>query len=201
MANNRKNVDSYLTLVNLRRLVEINGIKRYRDNAESRHRMVMSLFPHVEDDEARRAMGVLFRGERNRNESLVLIRSTTPPAQLPGIKSLKENLARYNDESYVKFRVTVSPIVRYGNKERALFEFNDLEDWLQKRLSKALEEVELIQIKDEKVKRAKSNNFVKLVQTDGIAKIKDVDALIDLLQNGVGRNKSYGAGLLTLVEV
>lgn len=192
---------SYLTLIPFRRLLEVSGIRGYRDSAESRHRMVMALFPHVPENEARSSLGVLFRGERSKSESTVLIRSNRRPANIPGLKSLKEDFRRFELGQGVRFRVTVSPLKRSGNRERTIQDFDELESWLSNKFLPGLTGLEIIQLKEEEVRRGRSKNFVKLVQIDGIARINDLSALATILKSGVGRNKSYGAGLLTLANL
>lgn len=201
MTENAATVESFLTLVPLRRLIQLNGIRGYRDSAESRHRMVMALFPIIEEEQARAKMAVLFRGERTKEESSVLIRSAVRPSNLPGIKTLRENFTRFDEQAAVRFRVTVSALKRSGDSERWISEFTELEGWLTEKLQPGLKELDLIQLKDEEIRRAGAKSFVKLTQIDGTAKIGDLEILEKLLRGGVGRNKSYGAGLLTLAAL
>lgn len=190
---------SYLTMVELHDLLRLSLIRRYSDNAVSRHRLVMSIFPQHIGGNARANAKVLFRCERSKDRSFVLIRSNTPPANLPGVNSIEESREGIQKDMHVSFRITVTPIKRHGNKETSLSDFEDIEVWLRNRVENALSDVELIEIKNETVKREKdSKHFLNLVQIDGVAKIEDVTALEGLLVNGVGRNKNYGAGLLTV---
>lgn len=195
---------SYLSVIEFKTLLRYSDIKNYKDNAESRHKMIMSLFPaYIEGDEKRNSNKILFRGEDTSSYSRFLIRSEVPPSNLPGVQTIvEESFQNYEVNSNVIFRVTVSPIRRRGNKERFISEPDELEEWITEKLSPALKDIEIIQTKDETVLRTRNRkNFIKLVQIDGIAKIGDVDRLEELLIKGVGRNKSYGCGLLTIREI
>lgn len=192
---------SYLTMVSLRRLLSIGGIKRYRDSAESRHRLSMTLFPKELGTGSRSTINVLFRGERSTKESIVLIRSKIAPSNIPGVNTIKEDFSKFKKGQTVRFRVTVSPIVRSGSKERFLSDFDEIENWIAKRLTPSLSDIQVVSSKSEELQRGKSKNFVKLEQIDGVAKVDDVNSLVESLISGVGRNKSYGAGLLTVALI
>lgn len=196
---------SYLTMVSLRRLLSIGDLKRYRDSAESRHRLVMSIFPKLIEQDPRSSGGVLFRGEKSLSESTVLIRSTIAPANVPGVHTVKEDFSIFESGRDVRFRITVSPIVRSQSsgktKERFISDFDEIEEWISNKLSPGLSKIQIISSKNEEVRRGKSKNFVKLEQIDGIAKVGDVSNLLQMLSIGIGRNKSYGAGLLTVALI
>lgn len=190
---------SYLTMVELHDLLRLSLIRKYSDNAISRHRLIMSIFPQHIGGNARADSKILFRCERSKDRSFVLIRSNTPPANLPGVNSIEENHEGLQKDMHVSFRITVTPIKRHGNKETSLSDFEDIEAWLGNRVEGVLSNIELIEIKNESINREKdSKNFLNLVQIDGVAKIEDAQLLENLLLNGVGRNKNYGAGLLTV---
>lgn len=196
---------SYLTSVDFKTILRFSGIGNYRDNAESRHKMIMSLFPQkLTPGLERTSEKILFRGEDLQHGPRFLIRSSTAPANLPGVETVIEppinQVVKSGDN--VIFRVTVSPIKRRGSKERFLTIPGEVEEWLQEKLAPALENVEIIQQKEETIMRDRfRKNFINLAQLDGVATVKNIEVLEELLVNGVGRNKSYGAGLLTIRKI
>jgi CRISPR system Cascade subunit CasE len=168
--------------------------------------MIMALFPQDLGEHPREAAGVLFRFEsgtlgNSRYGSRVLIRSSLPPANLPGLETIKER-REYQGSDTVVFRIVGSPVVRRGSREAPLIDDDARELWLCKRFAGALKGMTLVNVKSEVIRRNRSIiEVVQLVEFDGIAVVEDSDALNRLLKVGVGRNKSYGAGLLTIKKI
>lgn len=194
-------MSSYLTMVELRRALALADLKRFRDSAETRHRLVMGIFPQGLGSTPRSEASILFRGENSAKSAYFLIRSSLMPVALPGVKTLEEDFSHLTSESAVTFRLTLSPIRRQGKVERFLSDFDAIEELLQEKLTPALEELKLVSTRDETVYRQGGKAFVKLVQCDGVATVRDSQALEEALVKGVGRNKSYGAGLLTVKRI
>lgn len=196
--------ESYLTLIEGSRLIQLSGLRRYRDSAIARHRLVMSLFPQGLGDNPRAAAGVLFRVERTRRGVVFLIRSTIAPAALPQLETVKESIDGFHSGDKVVFRWTANAVKRIEQKERYLIDFDELEEWAKQRLSPALEAIELVNTIDESLVRDHANvkgPKFRLTRIDGVATVKNVEALNSLLTDGVGRGKSYGAGLLTVKKI
>jgi len=190
--------DRFLTLVGTKRLLQLSDLHRYRDNAQSRHRMVMGLFPQGLGADARESAGVLFRVERNSKGGFVLIRSAIAPVALPGVNSLRERYSHVDGDT-VLFRLTLNPVKRKGNKERFISGDEELESYLHEKVSPFFENPEVVSMKRESVLRQnKGREFLPLTQFDGVATISDVHKLEEALTNGIGRAKNYGAGLLTV---
>jgi CRISPR system Cascade subunit CasE len=207
---------SYLSKIELRSLISLvsqlnlNGKKMYVDNAVSQHRAIMSLFPQGLGETPRAETGILFRVDFTASGLQVLMRSNIQPIQSTGVISMSEDFSSLEAGQYLRFRVTSSPIIRYRDKrndkhklrERFLVSDNEREDWIIKKFSQAFveESIEVVSIIEREVKRdhSKNSTFIKLVQFDGIAQVNDRDSLEMLLLSGVGRNKNYGAGLLTI---
>ena len=106
--------------------------------------------------------------------------------------------------SLVSFRVTASPISRRGSSEFHLRGHEERESWLANRLSGGLGQLEIIDVSSEEPRRNhgnKPNPSVPLAQFDGVGTVDNPDRLRDLLTAGVGRNRNYGAGLLTIKPI
>lgn len=190
---------SHLTLIKTIDLIRLFGVKNYRDTAESRHKLVMSLFPQGLGTEPRSHNNILFRFEKDSLGSRCLIRSQIPVANLNSVKSIEEQNITLKTGDYIHFRSVMNPVKRVRNKERFLQDEAEQEDWFINKFSPAMSNIEIIEIKNETVKRSlKSKDFVKLSQFDGIAQVEDAKQLQEFLSTGIGRGKSYGAGLLTV---
>lgn len=188
---------SYLSMVKVRELLRFYGANSYKDDAVSRHRMVMSLFQKELGTSPRSESAILYRFEKDSSGSRCLIRSNIAPANLNGLKSIQEVFSK--DIEHIAFRLTANPIRRSQGKEIPLKEQYDQEEWLLSKLAPALSAIELMDQKTEIVRRDRGNrSVIQLVQFDGIAKLEDQTMLETLMRVGVGRGKSYGAGLLTI---
>lgn len=193
--------DQFLTMVETKRLLQLSDLRRYRDNAQSRHRMVMGLFPQDLGDDARGNAGILFRVERNSKGGFVLIRSSIAPVALSGVNSLRERYSHVEGDT-VMFRLTLNPVKRKGSKERFITGDEELEGYLHEKVSPFFESVEVVSMKSESLLRAnKGRDFLPLTQFDGVATIGNLNDLNEALTNGIGRAKNYGAGLLTVRAV
>lgn len=194
--------ETFLSKIPFKKLLEVSEIKSYRDSAVSRHKLVMSVFPQLAGESARKKLGVLFRLEKSIRGSFFIVQSKVAPANIPGIETLAKNeevSLHLGDQ--IRFRVTVSPIKRVGSKEVLITDYDEIEEWITQKLSSALSDVVVVNQKDERVARDKGRNFVKLVQIDGVASVSDVLKLSELIESGVGRNKNYGAGLLSVSRI
>jgi len=208
-------------------LVPIHELRRRgigRDTPDVRHREVMELFGRIDSDSPRSSAGVLFRvdiadwqvlsgSDRHGTGSVskvpvYLIRSKVPPEfAKPSMITREETDTIPAEGSAVQFRIAVNGIERVdrdkGPDDRSL----TISQWLQKRLDGALKDIQISNHQREVLgagRHGRHTNSGKVIQIDTIDGIATVDArarLIELLENGVGRAKSYGCGLLTIKEV
>lgn len=191
----------YLSRIPTRRLLAVAAIRSYYDTAISRHRLVMGVFPQMLGDSPREKASILFRVERASNEGLVYIQSSITPANISGLET-REHSVDFSSGDLVRFRVTFTPSVRNGSKERFISDQDELESLLRMRLSGGLASISIVNTKDETIQRDKTaSNFLKLTQVDGVATVDNLEKLTELVKRGVGRNRNYGAGLLTLSKI
>lgn len=193
---------SYLTVIPTRELIRLYGVNKYSDNADSRHKMVMSLFPRGLGDNPRSKAKVLFRFERDTRGSRCIIRSSIAPASLAGVRTLEEKPTALTEGDYLAFRVVLSPVKRKRNQEKPITETELQEEWAEQKLP-FLQDVNFIDIKDEVIARFYSKNsaVLQLVQFDGVAKVSNIEKLREAIGSGIGRSRSYGAGLLTVRKI
>lgn len=195
---------SFLSKVGIRELLSINNKRYSLDNAVNQHRSVMALFPDGLGDSPREAGKILYRYEDAPNEAFIIVRSAIAPSEEHNIKKIEEDFTYFEKGSIVKFRTSLSPVKRVRQKESFYTGEDDLEEWFNNKASDFFEDTNILNIEEKTVYRTskRSNkNFIKIAQFDGFATVKDSDLLNEALINGIGRNKNYGCGLLTLVRV
>lgn len=183
------------------------AIRRLGDS-EQMHRTVMSLFPDglaTDKEAARSAGGVLYRVESpNHRPPRLLVQHRCPlradlagpPLQQAG---LGPQLAVLRPGIAVHFRTVLNAVRSQTatGKRLAVTDEADLVGWGLERLTGAgLGDVQLADRPKTELSRAKSALWT--AQYDGVATVTDVERLREAVQNGVGRAKAYGCGLLSL---
>lgn len=187
--------------------------------AAEMHKTLMRMVPDQLGDAPRQQAGLLFRLDDTADESILLVQSTTPlaPDRLPPgygttqVKSLAPMLAALRKDLCVRYRVTVSPVKcerrtsADGTLERGKLipvKGPDADQWWQRKAEAAGLHLltTLPTPAAPAVSHPKDSRRVKhtLLRYDGTAAVTDPDALAHALLAGIGRGKSYGAGLLTL---
>lgn len=178
------------------------------DDGEAVHRRVMRLFPAgLPQDEARgvrAAANILFRIELGAADPYVLVQSDVEPTDgsLPR-RPLADFLAVVELGRRLRFRTEVNA-VRMKSRTRRLepVALSDVPSWLAgTRLGEGLEGIEVGVPGEFQVRRGKHKTPVRVVRLDGLAVVRDVDAVERLLREGIGRARSYGCGLVSIAPV
>lgn len=184
-----------------------------------RHRAVMGLFPAFDDANPRSAAEILFRLETPAGQApYFLIQSATEPtvSNYPDIVTKQVELQAPPTGTSVSFRISLNAIRRetftnasgkrsykvkpipldHEDTERTTFG-----PWLAQKLSPALDAVEVTThrravLKDPKAEKGRMTLQIDAV--DGIAVVHDTTALVSILTTGIGREKAYGCGLLSI---
>ncbi|MBX7554392.1 type I-E CRISPR-associated protein Cas6/Cse3/CasE [Streptomyces sp. tea 10] len=185
------------------------------------HRTVMQLLPDNLGPHPRQKAGALFRLEPVNHQPMLLVQTRIPPdlASLPddygtaATRDLTPTLDALIPGCRVRYRITANPSTRSrrapGPGDKPLPKHGRvlaLDDtaalaWWQRRATQAglrLNEVILEHRPFRRPRTKKPGPFHRLLQFDGTAVVTDPDALTDALLTGIGRAKSYGAGLLSL---
>ena len=200
---------------------------RMADSPNTRHRDVLSVFGEL-DGNARETAGVIFRLEELPGQApSYLIRSKIAPTNLtPGSQTREETGDLPEPGTAVAFRISVNAVQRTKTGIRPVYadgaigcllesgeiseqeatRATEITPWLSAKLAPGLTDIRIVNHQREVLGREghgrrTSREDARTVQIDlidGIALVEDPIALQHLLDDGVGRAKSYGAGLLTV---
>ncbi|MDY3128291.1 MAG: type I-E CRISPR-associated protein Cas6/Cse3/CasE [Corynebacterium sp.] len=187
------------------------------DSPTFRHRAVMGLFPSFDDANPRSRANILFRLETPATEApYFLIQSSIEPAQdeTGEIVTKEVETALPEVGSTVVFRIAVNAIRREsftnasGKRSYRITpvpadheetELNTISTWLSNKLSPAFAELEITNHRRNVLSDGRSHSMtVQVDSIDGVATVGDSTALAAALRDGVGREKAYGCGLLTI---
>jgi CRISPR system Cascade subunit CasE len=186
--------------------------------AAEMHKTLMRMVPDHLGEAARRQTGLLYRVDETEHATVLLVQSSTPlaPERLPPrygtaeIKSLAPMLTALRTGLAVRYRVTVSPVKRErlpldrkGERGRLLLLTGpDADQWWARKAAEAGLQLHTAVPTPAApaISRPGDPRPVRhpLVRYDGTAAVTDPEALTRALLTGIGRGKSYGAGLLTL---
>lgn len=173
------------------------------DDHEDSHRAVMRLFPKVlagPSGERRATAGILYRLDDLDGARTVLVQSDVPPELLPAqarTMTVPEQAWSLPSGARVQFRVAVNPERRRDRDRGYLIPPDEVPAWLEQRTQDTLEDLEVL-VSVRRMTRAGRRRRVLTVETiDAVATVKDGAAFEHLRRSGVGRAKSFGAGLLT----
>ncbi|GAA3797478.1 type I-E CRISPR-associated protein Cas6/Cse3/CasE [Streptomyces coacervatus] len=185
------------------------------------HRTVMRLLPDHLGPHPRQIAGALFRLERGNRQGLLLVQTRISPdlTALPhhygqaDTRDLTAMLGALTPGRRVRYRITANPSTRSrrppGPGEQPLPKHGRvlaLDDaaalaWWHRRATQAGLHLHTTTSEPKPFRRSGRDQpgpVHRLLQFDGTALITDPAALTDALLTGIGRAKSYGAGLLSL---
>ncbi|MGC7100701.1 type I-E CRISPR-associated protein Cas6/Cse3/CasE [Amycolatopsis lurida] len=178
-------------------------------NQHTLHRAVMSFFPESLPGTAtqRRATNnILHRYDTPTNRpARLLVQHSTPmlPKHTtdPHLQhaSLEPLLTTLHTGQEVRFRIVLNAVrsQNHSNTRIPITDPGELATWGTTRLAKhGLRDVHLTDSPHTTLARAKTPLWT--AQYDGIARIRDTQAIHDALLHGIGRSKAYGCGLLSL---
>lgn len=182
------------------------------NQGEKEHQFVMSLFPELEDKTPRESLKILYRTEfLNSDSPYILIQSTIEP-KIENLKNqklseiiqlqTKDETEVYNsllNESHISYKIRVNPVITSNKKRIPVRGQNNIQDWWDNK-AKAIG-LDTIPNKTailvEKPKSFK-NVLLSSAEISGIAKVEDKTLIQNSILNGIGREKSYGYGLLLI---
>lgn len=189
-----------------------------------RHRAVMGLFEDVDSVKPREKLNVLFRLETPTTEPpYLLIQSAVSPSDealmnISGLQCKEIELKAPTSGTPVAFRIAVNAIRRTTitidrHKRRTLVKPVELDgtdspnptisEWIAAKLEPALTELSVTNhlrevITDPRTKKKPRTMTVQVDTIDGVARVADPVSLEKILSDGIGREKAYGCGLLTI---
>jgi CRISPR system Cascade subunit CasE len=186
-------------------------------NAHDLHRTIMQAFPDEQRKNPRADWNVLFRQEPDTN--IILVQSTAQEepdwSQLPAgyltdyhSKPFKLQASQFQPNQIFQFRLKANPSKR--NKETGkimgLFFQPDQINWLERQAKHHgfdLQGVNVIPTPNVFGKKSKEGSPIKIftVLYQGILQVKDSSLFFETIQQGVGRGRSYGCGLLSIARI
>ncbi|MDR0991375.1 MAG: type I-E CRISPR-associated protein Cas6/Cse3/CasE [Ruminococcus sp.] len=136
-------------------------------------------------------------------------------------KSYDKTLEKINTGDVYRFRLRANPVIKYGNKIEAIASPNEhtAEDikngaspntqrnWLTSRaasLGFSLRGDDFLVVKTEWVKVIKQGNkpfSFKSAEYEGVLTVTDAELFRQTMMRGIGREKAYGCGLLTVIKL
>lgn len=190
-------------------------------DATEMHRTLMRMVPDELGDQPRQAAGLLYRVDVEESHTMVLVQATTDldVTQLPPsygqleVKDLSPMFAALAKGLGVRYRITANPtkrahVMKAGSKRTGQLiplSGRDADAWWARQATLAGLELRTqftTPLQPARSRRQETRRMRhSLVRFDGTATVSDPAALAEALRRGIGRGKSYGAGLLSLAPV
>lgn len=192
------------------------------DSPTFRHRAIMGLFGALDEGSRERA-GILFRLDRVPGQvPYFLVQSRVQPdnvADVDGLEIREWSLPDLPPGAPVSFRMSVNAVrrrtVNEGGKRKtkiAPVPFDNDESaiesgkvtitpWIQKKLAGALLDVQVTNHLRDVLEDPRGPGGRKVLQVDtidGVGLVEDPGALAELVREGIGRERAYGCGLLSI---
>jgi CRISPR system Cascade subunit CasE len=184
-------------------------------DATEMHRTLMRLVPDGLGDAPRRQAGLLYRLEESPSAQWILVQAfRLAPERLPEgygrieVKSLAPMLAALRKGLGVRYRIVVNPSKRqrlppeHQGRRGPVVALSgpEADQWWLRRAAEAGLAVQVLTPTTVAPARGRHHDGMRhsLLRYDGTATVHDPDALRDAVLHGIGRGKSYGAGLLSL---
>lgn len=187
-----------------------------RDHPYELHRTICRAFENP--DEAR----ILFRADSDRpGEVHVIVQSLVPPdwgrleldpKYAKGQDEPKEvELAGLHEGMPLRFRLRCRPSKRVGEKgspdegkRKSLKSKNEIFDWLVRKAGESgfeVNDVAVDRVYWHESREGKDPKPLGAVQFDGVLVVNDPEKLREAVRNGIGPQKAYGFGLLSLAPI
>ncbi|MBL1102057.1 type I-E CRISPR-associated protein Cas6/Cse3/CasE [Streptomyces coffeae] len=194
------------------------AVQRDLRDATEMHRTLMRLVPDGLGASPRQTAGLLYRLDETDTTSTLLVQATSLDlAHLPAgyghgdLKDLTPMFSALTKGRAVRYRITVNPtkterlpMDQKGKRgQRLPLTGPDADQWWTRRAAEAGLTLHTCLPTPVAPARHPSKDDGKpphhhLVRYDGTATVTDPDTLADAVLTGIGRAKSYGAGLLSL---
>ncbi|MFJ8954305.1 type I-E CRISPR-associated protein Cas6/Cse3/CasE [Streptomyces sp. NPDC102384] len=197
------------------------AVRRDLADRDQLHKTLMHLAGHPNSPTPRRSAGLLFRLETDPPAPTVLVQSNIPlhPHRLPDDYARTQTrdatglLTSLTSDQRVHYRITASPVrhrpgtpIGVRDDGRLLrtrgrptpLHADDALAWWQRQADQAGLTLHTATLAPQPFTTRQRDVRHHLIQFDGHARIRDITALTHALHHGIGRAKSYGAGLLSL---
>lgn len=184
-------------------------------NIHNLHRSIMQAFPDEKREKARADWKVLFRLEPDSN--ILLVQSELKPDwnKLPSSYSSQQQckpfqpvVSQFPIDQLLRFRLKANPSKRdkETRKTVGLYYQPDQEAWFQRQAAQhgfSVEGLDIIPAANLWGAKEKGQSPIKIHTAlfQGILKVQDPALLVTAIQQGIGRGRSYGCGLLSLSKL
>ncbi|MFF9480648.1 type I-E CRISPR-associated protein Cas6/Cse3/CasE [Streptomyces sp. NPDC014733] len=190
------------------------------------HRTLMRLLPPDLGEQARATGGLLFRVDENATGVTILAQTRTPPLveNIPAdyahtaVKNMTGFLSRLTEGTHVHYRIAANPTTQLGTladrqrvqatrklkhlpPARTVLTGPKADDWWARRATTnglTLHSILRTNTPSVHVTHKPGRHRHAITVFEGDATITDADTLRTGVLNGIGRGRSYGAGLLSL---
>jgi CRISPR system Cascade subunit CasE len=184
-------------------------------NIHNLHRSIMQAFPDEKREQARADWQVLFRLEPDSN--VLLVQSELEPdwGKLPltylrqqQCKPFQPEVSQFPVDRLLRFRLKANPSKRdkETRKTVGLYYQPEQEAWFARQAAQhgfSVEGLDIIPAANLWGEKAKGQPQIKIHTAlfQGVLKVKDPALLVTAIQEGIGRGRSYGCGLLSLSKL
>jgi CRISPR system Cascade subunit CasE len=187
-------------------------------NIHNLHRSIMQAFPDVaplpeeEQKRVRADWQILFRLEPDSN--ILMVQSDLEPdwGKLPltcltqkQCKPFQPEPSQFPVDRLLRFRLKANPSKRdkETRKTVGLYSQSDQETWLKRQAEQhgfGIEGLDIIPSANLWGEKAKGQAHIKIHTAlfQGVLKVRDPALLVTAIQQGIGRGRSYGCGLLSV---
>jgi CRISPR system Cascade subunit CasE len=187
-------------------------------NAHALHQRIMNAFPDEQRNQPRQDWQVLFRQEPD--SEVILIQSELSPdwSKLPAgylevgctpeLKEFVPNLQKLASGKILQFRLRANPSKRDSQTRKTIgfYRRDDQVAWLERQAERngfTLQGVDVIPSPNLFGKKKGDSNPIRIVTAlyQGVLEVTDSAQFLQALQQGIGRGKSYGCGLLSVARL
>lgn len=184
-------------------------------NAHKLHQRIMQAFPDEEREKARADWNVLFRQEPESDVVLVSSAIEGNWNRLPSgylsqpfaSKLFDVEQMPFTTGQLLQFRLKANPSKRDNQTRKLIGMFHEADqlEWLSRQGDRngfEIQGVDVIQTPNIFGRKGEGKAPIRLatVLYQGVLRVKDVDRLVAALQQGIGRGRSYGCGLLSVAK-
>ncbi len=190
-------------------------VQRDLSNAHDLHRRIMQAFPDEQREQPRAEWNVLFRQEPDSN--IILVQSAIEPdwSRLKqgylarhSIKPIDIHNIQLNEGRVIQFRLKANPSKRNPETKKLIGLLHQSEQltWLERQASQhgfMVLNVDVIPTPSVFGIKVKQTSPIRIVSVlyQGVLQITDSALFQTAIQQGIGRGRSYGCGLLSIARL
>lgn len=191
------------------------AVHRDLGNAHKLHQRIMQGFPDEQGENPRQAWNILYRQEPD--SLVVLVQSAIAPdwSRLPqgyllesGSKEVRWKATQFEGGHLYRFRLKANPSKRDKDSRKliGMFRRDDQIAWLERKASQHgfhAMGIDVIPMPNLFGTKAKGSAPIRIhsVILQGFLQVTDPARFVQSLEEGIGRGRSYGCGLLSIAKL